>query len=1134
MLRISALGPFELWRADRRVEADRWPTRQTLGLLKILTDQRGRTVPADRLAELLWPDAEGDAARNRLRVTVRALRVVLEPDLARGATSHYVVTEREGYRLAAEACDVDVDRFVAARERGRAAERGGEAGAAIAGYREALALYRGDYFGDDATAEWALAERERLRERAVDVAEQLAALSVSEGDAERALAAAERGLAIDPLREPLYRLAMRAHAVAGRRAHALAAYDRCRRVLRSELGLEPSAATERERETIAGERIGTASSDVAERGDLVVPFIGRARELASLRRLWERSATEAGHVALVTGILGIGKTELARTLAGSIGPQVRVAWMSAQESDRGVRFAPILGHLAGWIERAATSAQLERLGAHAPVLIELVPGARALLPAARPVERRPDESERVEALTRTLLLALGGRALIVLDDIQWCDDPTLVCVGQVLARAPGAMLVATLRDEASGGEGLAAFRSGRSRAGRLTEIPLSPLGREDVATVVAAVCGSSVDAMRLADRLYDATRGQPLFVAETLRHLVATGSLIPGGDGRYEPSTALRVDAPLPVAATVRDAIASRVAAIGDDALDLLRAMAVLDGRIDTNGIARIAGRSRARALLALEELLDARLLRTTEDGHAYELAHPLLRRVVYEGLSPGRREDWHRRAAVALEADATRPGAAAAALAHLVAANAESADIARVAELAGDRALTGGAYADAATAYETARRHLASLLPDRAVRTRLDSLLERAAEADVHAGRLEDAIRAYEELLARAASAAERTRFRRMLAGVLGDVRGRFDDALALLDAADAELDAAGIDDRLERGRIAATRCIALFYRGDFTDVIANAERALETWERTDGIDRERLEVLQRLAAAEQRLGRLARAERAFRRALAIARSIGDRLDEARAEGSLAAVAHHRGELATAIALHERSLAAFREAGAHKFELIALANLADALIDAGELRRACELMERTIERAESLDATYTVMHVLVNLGKARIRASENAAARDALERGLALAEKIGNVQRAAHARMHLAEVALAERDATRARELAERAMADGAAIGDSMSAREGGAILARALVATGDPAAAVEHARTALETARSGGFGLSEGRALRALAEALAATGASAEGREALASAETVFRAAGATVELALTRAAGRRPAPA
>lgn len=1130
MLRVFALGLFEVWRDERRIEDERWPTRQTLALLKILIDQRGRAVAADRLADLLWPEAEPDAARNRLRVAVHALRIGLEPELPRGGTSSYVRTDRDGYRLLAEACDVDIDRFNAARETGRAAEHRGDAPAAIVAYREALALYRGDLFGNDPAAEWAITERERVRERAVEVSERLASLDLAAGDAEAAIAAAERGLAIDRLREPLYLVVMRAHAVSGRRAHALAAYDRCRRALRSELGVEPTAATRRERDDIASGVSGGAASASVERSELMLPFIGRTRELAALRAVWLRSAGESGHVALLVGPLGVGKTELTRTFIDSLGAQVRVAWLAGQESEGAVRFAPILAYLSTWSERSGSATHLERLGTHTAAFLELVPRARALVPATRPLDRPPDEAAAIEALTRAMLLALGGRGLLVIDDLQWCDSATLACLGQVVARAPGVLSVVTLRDEGVTSAQIAAFRSGRSRAGRLTELPLLPLSLDEVRAVVAAVCGTTGESDALARRLFDATRGLALFVSETLRNLVSTGQLFPADDGRYRLSPELRAGPDLPVASSVRGAIASRVTGLSDDARDLLRAMAVLGGPAGTELVARLAGRSRPTALVALEELLDGRLLRTTEDGRGYELVHPLLGRVVYEALSPGRREDWHRRVAAVLEADATRPGAAAGALAHLVAAHADSADIARVAELAGDRALAAGAYADAAQAYETARQHLASALPDPEVRARLDALLERAAEADVHAGRLEDAVRSYEELLLRALNPLDRVRLRRKLAGVLGDVRGRFDDALALLDRAERELDESGFADAREQGRIHATRCIALFYRGDFAGVVAHAERALAIWGDAVGIDRERLEVFQRLAAAEQRLGRLARAEQAFRQALAVARSIGDRLDEARAEGSLAAVAQHRGELATAIALHERALATFQESGAHKFELIAQSNLADALIDSGELRRAREIMERTIQRAEALDATYTVMHVLVNLGRMLIRVGALAEARHALERGLALAEKIGNAQRSAHARLHLAELALAEGDAAASRVLVERGMSDGARIGDSFSAREGGAILARALVALGEPDSGATVARTAIEVARAGGFALSEGRALRALGEALAASGRAADAREALARAEAIFRVAGAAHELAATRASAGR----
>lgn len=113
-LRFRLLGPFEVFRGDEPVPPRTFRTRQAISLLKILLDERGRTVPAERLVGALWPDSDPDAGRHSLQVAVAAVRAALEPGLRRGTASRYVVTEDRGYRLVDEGVQVDVDALLRA------------------------------------------------------------------------------------------------------------------------------------------------------------------------------------------------------------------------------------------------------------------------------------------------------------------------------------------------------------------------------------------------------------------------------------------------------------------------------------------------------------------------------------------------------------------------------------------------------------------------------------------------------------------------------------------------------------------------------------------------------------------------------------------------------------------------------------------------------------------------------------------------------------------------------------------------------------------------------------------------------------------------------------------------------------
>jgi tetratricopeptide (TPR) repeat protein len=108
--------------------------------------------------------------------------------------------------------------------------------------REAIALYRADLLVD-CYADWALLERERLRLLYLRALSRLFELHRQRGEIDDAINAAQRLLAIDPLREEIHRDLVELHLHAGRPQVALAQYDACATVLRRELAVEPMPET---------------------------------------------------------------------------------------------------------------------------------------------------------------------------------------------------------------------------------------------------------------------------------------------------------------------------------------------------------------------------------------------------------------------------------------------------------------------------------------------------------------------------------------------------------------------------------------------------------------------------------------------------------------------------------------------------------------------------------------------------------------------------------------------------------------------------------------------------------------------------------------------------------------------------
>lgn len=231
-LRLRLLGGFELHSASGVPVG--LPPRKARALLAYLALAEGRPQSRDRLATLLWEDADDSQARTSLRQALTAIRRAFAET---GVDALDAGTET--VRLDPVAVAVDAIEFTR------------DAQSQVPAEREAcIALYQGNLLdGFDVRApafeDWLRAERERLRQLATSALAALIDGHVRGGRPGPALAAATQLLALDPLREDVHRDTMRIFVAQGRHAAALEQYRRCREILRLELGVPPEPETEK-------------------------------------------------------------------------------------------------------------------------------------------------------------------------------------------------------------------------------------------------------------------------------------------------------------------------------------------------------------------------------------------------------------------------------------------------------------------------------------------------------------------------------------------------------------------------------------------------------------------------------------------------------------------------------------------------------------------------------------------------------------------------------------------------------------------------------------------------------------------------------------------------------------------------
>ncbi len=309
---FTLLGPLT-------VRRDGEPTaiggQKPRALLAALLLEPNRVVSRDQLIDALWGETPPDTARNTIQVYVSQLRKLLPEGM--------LETAPPGYRLTVDPETVDLFRFVRLCEEGRTRLAKGDAAGAAETLRAALDLWKGAPLADFAWEPFAHAEIARLEEL------RLAAL---EDRIDADLALARHGQLIpelellvteEPLRERLRAQLMLALYRTGRQADALAEYQRARKALVDELGIEPGEALRKlERAILAQDpSLGIVLPTTAPPRHVPIPpypLLGREHELNALAELVRRDGTR---LVTLTGTGGIGKTRLALELVNRLTPE---------------------------------------------------------------------------------------------------------------------------------------------------------------------------------------------------------------------------------------------------------------------------------------------------------------------------------------------------------------------------------------------------------------------------------------------------------------------------------------------------------------------------------------------------------------------------------------------------------------------------------------------------------------------------------------------------------------------------------------------------------------------------------------------------------------------------------------------
>ncbi len=370
-------------------------------------------------------------------------------------------------------------------------------------------------------------------------------------------------------------------------------------------------------------------------------LLERDTELAELGRVATDVVGGRGAVALLEGPAGIGKTALLEAVrAGAEREGIRIVHARASELDRSYGFGVVHQLFEPALVAASQEERDELLGGAA---------ARAEIVFSTGVESAGESEYAVLHGLYWLLFNLAARAplLLVVDDLQWADSPSLRFLeyaGRRLEELPVGVL--------------GSLRPGEP--GAASEL-IDALATGPVAGVIrpAALSGDAARAL-LEDALgvppadefsraaTTATGGNPLLLSTLAREASALG--LRGSTDEAPALTAI-------AARGVAPAVERRLRSLGREAVELARAAAVAGERGRVEEVAALAGTSVAEARAGLEQLAAVRVLHPG----GWTFVHPLVRAAVVGSIPHSRRMELHSGAATQLRVRGAKPAEVAA-----------------------------------------------------------------------------------------------------------------------------------------------------------------------------------------------------------------------------------------------------------------------------------------------------------------------------------------------------------------------------------------------------------------------------------------------------------------------------------------
>jgi len=360
-------------------------------------------------------------------------------------------------------------------------------------------------------------------------------------------------------------------------------------------------------------------------------FVDRRQETKLLRGLVDRARDGQGAVMLLGGGMGVGKTRLATEVAAYAADQGFLALMGhCYEREEPCPYLPFAEIIETALAQAPSPQEArQRLGDNAAELALIAPRLRRIFPDIPPPPALPPQQMQrslFQSLTECLAWASRRTPLfLILDDLQWADEATLALVHYLATRVGqmSVVIVGTYRDSTlDTNPALGRTLEEILRMG-LRPLKLEGLSHEAVGQMLRSLSRHEPP-QHLVDVIFTETQGNPFFVEELYRHLVAEGKVLDEAGALHADVSVAEIGVP----DNVRLVLERRLQRLGEEARSVLTAAVAIAPCFGFKLLQMLQDhRALDDLLIALEHVQRLGLFVSTADGQdaSFAFAHALV-----------------------------------------------------------------------------------------------------------------------------------------------------------------------------------------------------------------------------------------------------------------------------------------------------------------------------------------------------------------------------------------------------------------------------------------------------------------------------------------------------------------------------